>query len=223
VFSYNNHADNPYKMDFSKYELPIQNKAILLAMMEKIHDAFNKNNIKYFVDGGSLLGAIRDGGIIPYDDDIDIGVLDKDFPRVIPLLDVVFKDDPLKAFTERTSKDMIKVAVSGMWMKNNETGQIYGTPTIDIFKYTKAGNFVKLANLRDRRRFPNCYYLKNELYPLKEYKFNHITVLGANNPLGYLHRYYGKDCLTTYKIDMRKEENAREKDRDALEFSTNPA
>jgi len=221
-------------MDFSKYELPIQNKAVLLAMMEKIHDAFNKNNIKYFVDGGSLLGAVRDGGIIPYDDDIDIGVLDRDFPRVIPLLDVVFKagltiphatlniDDPLKAFTERTSKDMIKVAVSGMWMKNNETGQIYGTPTIDIFKYTKAGDVVKLANLKDRRRFPNCYYLKTELYPLKEYKFNHITVLGANNPLGYLYRYYGKDCLTNYKIDMRKEENAREKDRDALEFPITP-
>lgn len=219
-------------MDFSKYELPIQNKAVLLAMMEKIHDAFNKNNIKYFVDGGSLLGAVRDGGIIPYDDDIDIGVLDRDFERVIPLLDIVFKagltiphatsniDDPMKAFTERTSKDMIKVAVSGMWMKNNETGQIYGTPTIDIFKYTRAGDIIKLANIKDRRRFPNCYYLKNELYPLKEYKFNHITVLGANNPLGYLYRYYGKNCLTTYKIDMRKEENAKEKDRDALEFYT---
>jgi phosphorylcholine metabolism protein LicD len=222
-------------MDFSKYELPIQNKAVLLAMMEKIHDAFSKNNIKYFVDGGSLLGAVRDGGIIPYDDDIDIGVLDRDFERVIPLLDVIFKDDPIsnvacgianpamKAFTERTSKDMIKVAVAGMWMKNNETGQIYGTPTIDIFKYTKAGDVVKLANLKDRRRFPNCYYLKKELYPLKEYKFNHITVLGANNPLGYLYRYYGKDCLTNYKIDMRKEENAREKNRDALEFPITPA
>jgi len=212
-----------YKMDFSKYELPIQNKAVLLAMMEKIHDAFSKNNIKYFVDGGSLLGAVRDGGIIPYDDDIDIGVLDRDFERVIPLLDIVFKDDPMKAFTERTSKDMIKVAVSGMWMKNNETGQIYGTPTIDIFKYTRAGDIIKLANIKDRRRFPNCYYLKNELYPLKEYKFNHITVLGANNPLGYLYRYYSKDCLTNYKIDMRKEDDARNKDRDALEFSTNPA
>ena len=207
-------------MDFSKYELPIQNKAVLLAMMEKIHDAFSKNNIKYFADGGSLLGVVRHQGIIPYDDDIDIGVLDRDFERVIPLLDVVFKDDPMKAFTERTTKDMIKVAVAGMWMKNNETGQIYGTPTIDIFKYTRAGDIIKLANLRDRRRFPNCYYLKNELFPLKEYKFNHITVLGANNPLGYLYRYYSPDCLTNYKIDMRKEENAKEKDRDALVIHT---
>jgi len=207
-------------MDFDKYALPIQNKAVLLAMMEKIHEAFNKNNIKYFADGGSLLGAVRHEGIIPYDDDIDIGVLDRDFERVIPLLDVVFKNDPMKVFTERTDKYMIKVAVAGMWMKNNETGQIYGTPTIDIFKYTRAGDVVKLANIKDRRRFPNCYYLKTELYPLKEYKFNHITVLGANNPLGYLYRYYGKDCLTTYKIDMRKDGDERNKDRDALEFST---
>ena len=203
-------------MDFSKYELPPANKAVLLDMMQKIHEAFTKNNLKYFVDGGSLLGAVRHHGIIPYDDDIDIGVLDRDFERVIPLLDVVFKDDPLKVLLERTNKDMIKVAVSGMWMKNLETGQIYGTPTIDIFKYTRAGDIIKLVNLRDRRRFPNCYYIKNELFPLKEYKFNHITILGANNPLGYLYRYYGNDCLTNYKIDMRKEENAKEKDRDAL-------
>lgn len=203
-------------MDFSKYELPPANKAVLLDMMQKIHEAFTKNNLKYFVDGGSLLGAVRHHGIIPYDDDIDIGVLDRDFERVIPLLDVVFKDDPLKVLLERTNKDMIKVAVSGMWMKNLETGQIYGTPTIDIFKYTRAGDIIKLVNLRDRRRFPNCYYIKNELFPLKEYKFNHITILGANNPLGYLYRYYGNDCLTNYKIDMRKETNAKEKDRDAL-------
>lgn len=203
-------------MDFAKYELPPANKAVLLAMMEKIHDAFTKNNLKYFIEGGSLLGAVRHQGIIPYDDDIDLGVLDRDFERVIPLLDIVFKDDPMKAYTTRVYKDMIKVAVAGMWMKNLETGQIYGTPTIDIFKYTRSGDIIKLANLRDRRRFPNSYYLKNELFPLKEFKFNHITVLGANNPLGYLHRYYGADCLTNYKIDMRKENDAKEKDRNAL-------
>lgn len=46
-----------------------------------------REEIRYWVDGGSLIGAIRHGGIIPWDDDIDIGILKPDYVRLIKALD----------------------------------------------------------------------------------------------------------------------------------------
>ena len=206
--------DNP-TFDFEKYKIPETTKEILLTMMEKIHSILNKHNIKYWVDGGSLLGAVRHKGMIPWDDDIDLGVLDKDFEKLIPLFLKELYADDMQIKVQRTTKDMIKVFVSDLWFKNKETGQIIGTPTIDIFKYAKSNDKVQLASLSDRKRFKNCYYLKHELFPLKEYKFDNITVMGADMPLGYLVRYYGADCLTEYKVDVRKDDG-QNKNRNAI-------
>jgi phosphorylcholine metabolism protein LicD len=206
------------KEDFDKFKIPETTKNILLEMMNAIHKVLTEHKIKYFVEGGSLLGAVRHRGIIPWDDDIDIGVFDKDFEKIIPLFEKTIVNNPIIPIQlERCSKDMIKVFVTGLWFQNKQTKQIIGTPTLDIFKYTKGNNIVKLASISERIRFPNCYYKCNELFPLKEYTFDNITVMGANNPLPFLHRYYGNDCLTKWKVDVRKDDGLQ-KDRNKIEL-----
>lgn len=63
-----------------------QVQLIQLELMKKLHDVCIKNNIKYTLLGGSLLGAVRHKGFIPWDDDLDIGLLRADYEKLLSIL-----------------------------------------------------------------------------------------------------------------------------------------
>ena len=66
---------------------------VLLQMLKDIDVVCQKNNIPYWLNGGSALGAFRHKGFIPWDDDADIAMMYEDYLRFIQALQKDLGDD----------------------------------------------------------------------------------------------------------------------------------
>lgn len=58
-------------------------KQVMLDILIKIDSFCRQNNIEYFLEGGTAIGAIRHKGYIPWDDDIDIAMTRPNYERFI--------------------------------------------------------------------------------------------------------------------------------------------
>lgn len=60
--------------------------SILLNIAISFHQICLENKIRYYMLGGTMLGAVRHHGFIPWDDDMDFGVMEEDWSRLIEAL-----------------------------------------------------------------------------------------------------------------------------------------
>jgi lipopolysaccharide cholinephosphotransferase len=58
----------------------------MLEMMVWLDDVCRRHRIPYWLGSGTLLGAVRHGGFIPWDDDVDIEFRREDYPRLLQVL-----------------------------------------------------------------------------------------------------------------------------------------
>jgi lipopolysaccharide cholinephosphotransferase len=114
---------------------------IQLEILNIVADICNKHNLNYWLDGGTLLGAVRHGGYIPWDDDIDIGLLRKDYNKLLKILPKELPDH-LILQTSKTDKyykydwakvrDLYSEAISSSTVKSKHK---YRGLRIDIFAF----------------------------------------------------------------------------------------
>ncbi|ORP07925.1 lipopolysaccharide cholinephosphotransferase [Streptococcus mitis] len=88
-----------------------------LGIMEYIHEVCQKIGAKYFLSYGSLIGAVRHKGFIPWDDDMDICMLRDDYEK---LQDYMLAH-PDERYELMSYKNNIKYVYPFMKIKDNQT------------------------------------------------------------------------------------------------------
>ena len=67
-----------------------------VALLNHFNEICKKHNIPYWIDSGTLIGYVRHNGFIPWDDDIDICMMRKDYEKLFQILDAEFVKDGFK-------------------------------------------------------------------------------------------------------------------------------
>lgn len=163
----------------------------LYQLMYDVHQILVNNGLKYWADGGTLLGAVRHNGIIPWDDDLDIGILSKDVRKFLSL-EQDFK---------RCGYSICKVwfgykifETKRKKVKVDGTPQCYSFPFIDVLPYRKFPDGKYRLSLKEAREvWPKEEWEEKDLFPVGEYDFGDFNILGPNNYKKYFDNYYGKD------------------------------
>lgn len=85
-------------MEFDEYrKLSLDEiKSVELSLLQKFDYFCNEYGLKYVLDGGTLIGAVRHDGFIPWDDDIDVSMPFPDFLKFVELYKTENKDSDVE-------------------------------------------------------------------------------------------------------------------------------
>ena len=88
-----------------------------LGIMEYIHEICQKIGVKYFLAYGSLIGAVRHKGFIPWDDDMDICMLREDYEKLQDYL----ISNPDERYEVMSYKNNLNYVYPFMKVQDNQT------------------------------------------------------------------------------------------------------
>ena len=108
-------------------------RRIQLEILDEIHDFCGKHGLVYSLCGGTMLGAVRHKGYIPWDDDIDLMMPRSDYERFKAEFSSSLNEVIDLSKIETCEEQFIKVSRKGTWMEDIILRRrLYGV-NVDIF------------------------------------------------------------------------------------------
>ncbi len=188
-------------------------------LMMRVDKIFKDHHIHYWATCGTLLGAVRHHGMVPWDDDIDLCMMEDEISRLENLRGVLAEQGLVLYY--RPDFGFYKIyPVDGSPITQGKTLEVWPWkfPFVDIFPMTYENGKVDYARRAWKAIFPKEYYLPEDvLPPCCELPFGPMTLPVASHYLGYLTQMYGEDwnkvayvqfchrnecCLKKVKVDL---------------------
>ena len=158
--------------------------AVELDLLYKLLAVCKKHNIKVYAFAGTLLGAVRHKGFIPWDDDIDVCLLPEDYRKLLEVAETEFTFPYF--FQNAWTDEEYHIGFSRL-RNSKTTGYIPGN---DAINYNN-GIFIDVFVLNGYTR--NKFMLEKQLFELKFIQkmiaVYHVDHYKNNRPIAY---YIGK-------------------------------
>lgn len=169
--------------------------AVELDLLKQLDDFCQEHGLTYYLSGGSLLGAVRHQGYIPWDDDVDVMMHRKDFDKLCQLADF---QEPYFFQTEDTDPGSMRGHAQ---LRNSQTTAILESER--PFKYPfNQGIFIDIFpldnvpdDLEERQKFvADTKHLKHRArqYYRYVYKLPSGQLSGLRKAVLYTHFFFLK-------------------------------
>lgn len=180
-------------------------KAVQIAILSYVADFCDQNGIRYWIDCGTLLGAVRHKGYIPWDDDIDVGMLREDYDRFSALF-----HDPNGQYrflcVENTPDFYVphgKVCDNTTVLYEPDENGFKSTVNIDIFIYDNAPEddreVERMFDRRDKLR-----HRFSILYSGSIHRGSRLKRILKRPRYGLFKVLYGKEPLIPEMVEIAK-------------------
>lgn len=140
-------------------------KNIELNLLKTFKNICENNHIDYFLADGTLLGAVRHKGFIPWDDDIDVHVRREDYERLISVLNEVAEERALNIIClqndHNCERPFLKICDSRTKLVYHGESCINNLGVfIDVFPLDNQGNSLRAGLILEKKIKP-FYFMRN--------------------------------------------------------------
>ena len=168
-------------------------------LLKDVDTLFEKHRIEYWACGGTLLGAVRHQGMIPWDDDTDIQIWSKDVPKFMALKDELsslgYSMYPIgygqKIFYTNGAPIRTTYDLEGNWRVPTAPHTLsFKYPFLDVFFSERQGSKVIFSSEKAKGAWSKSYFDIDGFYPLQRVKFGStsISIPGGQSTLKLLDR-----------------------------------